>query len=438
MSEHLDGSRGVARAVGRCRPRAVCVHPVTPPTEISEALSHQAHAGELSSCEFVNAESEFAAMSMAIGASAAGVRAYAATAGQGLLSMAQALFDASERGLPIVMTADNRKLGAPTNTRNDQGDAMALRDCGWIQLYASDSQEAVDLHVQAFRIAEALSLPVMVCMDGSALTHGFEPKVPAQEDVDDFLPAFTSREVLDPDEPITVGTMAGPETFTEVRYLAHVKQLQALELIPTVAADFRNRFGRCSGGLLQHYHSAHAKTVVVTLGSVFGAVVEVVDELRERGHSIGAVALKCFRPLPASELGAALHRAERVIVLERAFAVGAGGIVSADLHAVLAAYPTEVVTAIAGLGGRGITRKSLRTLCYRGCAGNLGELQFLDLKRDILERELAGAQDGGRSGPLAESALRELEAVAPPNVPAGRSKPGARKPAEWAPVARGA
>ena len=413
MREQLEGSQAAARAVARCRPEVVCAYPITPQTHIVEALSRLVRAGELAPCEFVNVESEFAAMSVAIGASAAGARAYTATASQGLLYMAEALFNASGLGLPIVMTVGNRAIGAPINIWNDQSDAMALRDCGWIQLYAADNQEAVDLHVQAFRIAEALSLPVMVCMDGFVLTHAFEPlEVPPQEQVDDFLPEFSPRQVLDPDEPMTIGAMVGPEAFTEVRYLAHARQLQALELIPHVAAEFRSRFGRCSGGLLEHYHSAHAKTVIVTLGSVFGTLVEVVDELREHGESIGAVALKCFRPLPTRELRAALYEAERVIVLERAFAVGAGGILSADLHAALAPYPSEVLTVIAGLGGRAITRKSLRTLCYRGCAGNLGKLQFLDLKHGVVEGELARAQNAGRTGPHAESVLRELGAVA--------------------------
>ena len=180
MREQLEGSQAVARAVARCRPEVVCAYPITPQTHIVEALSRLVRAGELAPCEFVNVESEFAAMSVAIGASAAGARAYTATASQGLLYMAEALFNASGLGLPIVMTVGNRAIGAPINIWNDQSDAMALRDCGWIQLYAADNQEAVDLHVQAFRIAEALSLPVMVCMDGFVLTHAFEPlEVPA-------------------------------------------------------------------------------------------------------------------------------------------------------------------------------------------------------------------------------------------------------------------
>ncbi len=209
-------------------------------------------SGAIKRCEFINVESEFAAMSVAIGASAAGARAYTATASQGLLFMAEALFNASGLGLPIVMTVANRAIGAPINIWNDHTDAMSQRDCGWIQLFAETNQEALDLHIQAFRLAEELSIPVMVCMDGFILTHAYERvDVPTQEQVDAYLPPFVPRQVLDPSEPVSIGAMVGPEAFMEVRYLAHAKQMQALELIPGWAAEFRRAFGRDAGGLVR-------------------------------------------------------------------------------------------------------------------------------------------------------------------------------------------
>jgi 2-oxoacid:acceptor oxidoreductase gamma subunit (pyruvate/2-ketoisovalerate family) len=183
----IEGSRGVAEAVGLCRPEVICAYPISPQTHIVEALARQVKAGDLAPCEFVNVESEFAAMSVAIGASAAGARAYTATASQGLLYMAEALYNASGLGLPIVMTVANRAIGAPINIWNDHSDAMSQRDCGWIQLYAETNQEALDLHIQAFRIAEEVSLPVMVCMDGFVLTHAHERlEIPSQAQVDRF------------------------------------------------------------------------------------------------------------------------------------------------------------------------------------------------------------------------------------------------------------
>ena len=164
----------MAEAVALCRPEVICAYPISPQTHIVENLSQLVKAGELAPCEFVNVESEFAAMSVAIGASATGARAYTATASQGLLYMAEALYNASGLGLPIVMTVANRAIGAPINIWNDHSDSMSQRDCGWIQLYAETNQEALDLHIQAFRLAEELSTPVMVCMDGFILTHAVE------------------------------------------------------------------------------------------------------------------------------------------------------------------------------------------------------------------------------------------------------------------------
>src|SRR3954469_25900752 len=173
MLKQTEGSQAVAEAVALCRPEVICAYPISPQTHIVEGLGELVKDGTLKPCEFINVESEFAAMSVAIGASAAGARTYTATASQGLLYMAEALYNASGLGLPIVMTLANRAIGAPINIWNDHSDAMAMRDSGWIQLFATSNQEALDLHVQAFRLAEDLSLPVMVCMDGFVLTHAF-------------------------------------------------------------------------------------------------------------------------------------------------------------------------------------------------------------------------------------------------------------------------
>jgi pyruvate ferredoxin oxidoreductase alpha subunit len=406
MRSQLEGSQAVAQAVARCRPEVISAYPISPQTHIVETLADLVRLGEIEPCEYLMVESEFAAMSACIGAAAAGARTYTATASQGLLFMAEALYNASGLGLPIVMTVANRAIGAPINIWNDHSDAMSQRDSGWIQLYAESNQEAVDLHVQAYRLAEELSLPVMVCMDGFVLTHAFEPvDVPAQEVVDAFLPPFEPRQVLDPDDPVTIGAMVGPEAFAEVKVLMHAKQMAALDLLPTLAGEFAQAFGRTSGGLLRRYRSEDAETVVVALGSVLGTIEDVVDELREEGVRIGAVGVKCFRPWPAEELRAALAGAERVIVLEKAFAVGAGGIVGQNVRLALDGLGIPVHDVVAGLGGRPITRASLRRLAGDVLEGRLepGRLTFLDLDWSVVERELGRPQ-----GPHAENILRDL------------------------------
>jgi pyruvate ferredoxin oxidoreductase alpha subunit len=415
MRSQIEGSVAVARAVALCRPEVISAYPISPQTHVVEGLSDLIRTGELQPCEYLMVESEFGALSAAIGASAAGARAYTATASQGLLYMAEALFNASGLGLPIVMTVANRAIGAPINIWNDHSDAMSQRDCGWIQLYAESNQEAVDLHLQAFKLAEEVSLPVMVCMDGFVLTHAVEPvELPTQAEVDAFLPRFEPRQVLDPDDPVTIGAMVGPEAFTEVRYLMHAKQMQALDVVPEIAGEFAQAFGRSSGGHLRTYRSADAETVVLALGSVLGTIEEVVDELRESGVKIGAVGLKCFRPFPLEEVRQALSGARRVIVLEKAFAVGLGGIVGQNVRLAVSAEPVAVYDVVAGLGGRPITRASLHGLVADVIEARIepDRLTFLDLNRELVERELQRASDKRRSGPHAENILRDVGVVA--------------------------
>jgi pyruvate ferredoxin oxidoreductase alpha subunit len=415
VRRQLEGSQAVAKAVALCRPQVVSAYPISPQTHIVEGLSDLVRTGELADCRYLMVESEFAAMSAAIGASATGARTYTATASQGLLYMVEALYNASGLGLPVVMTVANRAIGAPINIWNDHSDAMSQRDCGWIQLYAESNQEAVDLHVQAYRLAEELSLPVMVCMDGFVLTHAVEAlDLPAQEQVDAFLPRFEPRQVLDPGDPVTIGAMVGPEAFTEVKYLMHAKQMQALDLVPEIAGEFSQAFGRSSGGLLRSYRSADAETVVVALGSVLGTIEEVVDELRDEGVKVGALGVKCFRPYPVDEIRDALAYAQRVVVVERAFAVGIGGIVGQNVRLSLADRRTPVFDVVAGLGGRPVTKRSLRALLADVLEDRLQphRLAFLDLNHDLVERELQRISASRRSGPHAENILRDVGAVA--------------------------
>jgi pyruvate ferredoxin oxidoreductase alpha subunit len=414
MLKQVEGSQAVAEAVALCRPQVIAAYPISPQTHIVESLSDRVRTGELLACEYLMVESEFGAMSACIGSSAAGVRTYTATSSQGLLFMAEALFNASGLGLPIVMTVANRAIGAPINIWNDHSDAMSMRDSGWIQLYAESNQEAVDLHLQAFRLAEELAVPVMVCMDGFVLTHAFERvDLPSQEQVDVFLPAMVPQQALDPDDPVTIGAMVGPEAFAEVKYLMHAKQVAALDAIPRIAAEFADSFGRASGGLVRPYRLDEAETVVVALGSVLGTIEEVVDELREQGVRVGALGVGCFRPWPIDEVRDALRGAKRVVVVEKAFAVGAGGIVGQNVRLAVSGLPVEVYDVVAGLGGRPITRASLRGLLDDVLEARLDPrpLHFLDLDTALVRRELQRTSAGHRPGPHAENMLRDIGTV---------------------------
>ncbi|MBV38560.1 MAG: pyruvate ferredoxin oxidoreductase [Rhodospirillaceae bacterium] len=413
MLKQVEGSHAVAEAVALCRPEVISAYPITPQTHIVEDLGTIVKAGGIENCQFMLVESEFGALSACIGSSAAGARSYTATSSQGMLFMMEAVYNASGMGLPIVMTVGNRAIGAPINIWNDWSDSMAARDSGWLQLFAETNQEAVDVHIQAFKLAEKLSMPVMVCMDGFILTHAYaRVDIPDQAEVDEFLPPFQPRQVLDPAAPLSMGAMVGPEAFTEVRYLAHHKQLKALEFISEQAAEFEAIFGRDSGGLIKSFETEGAETVVVTMGSVIGTMKEVLAGMREDGISIGGLTIRSFRPFPREALRQALKDAKRVIVFEKCLAVGMGGIVAMNMRTALQDFPIRVHSVIGGLGGRPITRANLRRMFEKGVRDELEEPHFHDVRMDVVNREIEREAAEHRSGATAENILHDVGVVA--------------------------
>ncbi len=413
MLKQIEGSQAVAQAVALCRPEVISAYPITPQTHIVEDLGSMVKSGELTPCEFLLVESEFGALSACIGSSAAGARSYTATSSQGMLFMMEAVYNASGMGLPIIMTVGNRAIGAPINIWNDWSDSMSARDAGWIQLFVESNQQAVDVHIQAFKLAEELSMPVMVCMDGFILTHSFtRVDIPSQEEVDGFLPPFRPRQVLDPAAPLSMGAMVGPEAFTEVRYLAHHRQREALQLIPQHAAEFERLIGRNSGGLLKEFDCAGKETVVVTMGSVIGTMLGVLEEMRGDGHSIGALTLRSFRPFPIEAVQNALKGAKRVIVFEKSLAVGMGGILANDVRMATRDMDLHVHSVIGGLGGRPLTRTGLRRMFEKGINDRLNRIHFHELQMDVVNRELEREKTQRDSGSIAENILQDVGVVA--------------------------
>ena len=409
MREVLEGSQAVARTVARCRPGVVCAYPISPQTHIVEALSVMARTGELSDCEYVNVESEFSAMSVSIGAAAAGSRAYTATASQGLLYMAEAVFNAAGMGLPIVMTVANRAIGAPINIWNDHSDAMALRDAGWLQLYAADNQEAADLHVIAFAAAEELGIPAMVCMDGFVLTHASDVvDLLTVEQVDGFLPAFRPQQRLDIDAPTTIGTMAGPESFTPTQHLPHLRFLDAAGVIARWSERFLDEFGREAGGLVARYDprtldrdrrapaAGPDDVTIVAMGSVLGTLQAALAPLREEGVPVRLLGVQSFRPFPDAALRDAVGGSRDVVVIDRALELGATGVLTGEVGRALAGTRSQVRCVVAGLGGRPILESSLQAVVRRALAHELPTLEFLDLKDGGVVAPLPGATEVAR------------------------------------------
>jgi pyruvate ferredoxin oxidoreductase alpha subunit len=412
MLEQLEGSKAMARTIALCRPQVVCAYPITPQTHIVEGLGELVREGDLLNCEFINVESEFAALSVAIGASAAGARAYTATASQGLLFMAEAVYNAAGLGLPIVMTLGNRAIGAPINIWNDHSDAMALRESGWLMLFAETNQEASDLHIIAFRLAEELSVPIMVCVDGFILTHAMERiDIPEQQTVDAYLPPYEPVQVLDPEDPISIGAMVGPDAFTEVRYLQYYKQQTSFRLIEDLSAEFAKKFGRQAGGLLREYQTGGAELVVVAMGSVNGTIKDVIDEMRAEDMRIGLVSLVTFRPFPTRALQEALGRAKDVLVIDKSLDAGMGGPLASNVGLALRnlAVAPRLHSAIVGLGGRPVTKASLHRMFRQAMIQPWEGPHFLDLNERVIAREIHRRGKARRSGPAAENILKILE-----------------------------
>ena len=387
MMQALEGSQAIARAVSLCRPGVVAAYPITPQTHIVENIAKLVADGQLH-CEFVSVESEHSAASVVLGAAAAGVRAYTASASQGILLMAEVLYNIAGLRVPLVLTCANRAVSAPLSIWNDQQDSMAVRDAGWIQLYCADNQEAVDTTIQAFRIAETLELPVMVCMDGFTLTHTLEPlDLPDQDQVDAFLPPYHFSRALDSQRPISIGTLVDPEHYTEVRFSHHQAMLEALDVIPAVDRAWHESVGRFYGGLMSIEGPKDAKVGILTLGSVFGTLADAQEENEVRPARL--IKLRSFRPFPVEALQQACRGLDDLIVLERAFSPGGGGIVGAEVRAALAelADPPRVHNFALGLGGRDVPMETYSRLLQAIDTAKPGRFSIFDVDLSLLPEE---------------------------------------------------
>ena len=379
MKKCLEGSHAVALTVNACKPKVVSAYPITPQTHIVEDLSKLLNDGK-ADFEFVRAESEFAAASMVLGASATGVRTYSATSSQGLLLMTEVLFTIAGMRLPVVMTCANRAVSAPINIWNDQQDSLTVRDSGWIMLYAEDNQEAVDLHPLAFKVAEKLRIPVMVNMDGFILTHTFETvSLPGEKELKKYLGIYKGEkgQILDINNPVTLGAFATPEHYLEIREDLQLDMLASLKTLKAEAKNYKNIFGQGSDKFVEYYGAKNAKVVFVAMGSVLGTIRETVDELNKSGKPAGVVKIKCFRPLPSADLIKALSPFKKIAVIDKAISLGNEGIVATEIKAVLQGTKKDITSVVAGLGGRDITREKLKIVYQKVLTGESG-LMFLN------------------------------------------------------------
>ena len=354
----MEVSIAVAEAVKLARTEVIAAYPITPQTHIVEHLSELVADGELDA-EFICVESEHSAMSACVGSSAAGARSFTATASQGLALMNEVVFIASSLRMPIVMVVANRSLSGPLSIWTDHSDTMSVRDCGWIQVFVENGQEAFDHTIIAFRVAEdrKVSIPVMVNMDGFILTHVIEPHVlMSQEDVDRFLPPFQPVNVLDTNHPVTMGDFAMPDIFTEVKKAQEVALRNSRPVIDQAWQEFGALTGRHYQAV-EAYRTEDAKVLLVAMGAMAETAMVAVDQLRERGQPVGLIKLRLWRPFPCEDLLRLAGHAEKLVVMDRAISFGA---VSNPVVTELAAlfYDQEerprIFNWVIGLAGRDV------------------------------------------------------------------------------------
>ncbi len=358
----IHGSRAIAEGAKLSNVQVIAAYPITPQTHIVEDLAQMVADGDLKA-EYVKVESEHSAMSACIGSSATGARTFTATSSQGLALMHEVLFIASGMRLPIVMANANRALSAPINIWNDQQDAMAERDCGWVQMYCETNQEALDTTIQAFRIAEdrEVLLPVMVNIDGFVLTHTIEPvEIPDKGQVKKYLPDYKPLLTLDPNVPMTQGAFADPSCYMEFRKEQEAAIDRALEVVRTADKEFGKIFGR-KYGLLEMYNMENADIVLVTLGSVAGTIKDVIDST----DNVGLLRIRLYRPLPKQEILDALKNAKVVGVIEKDISLGIGeGALYSEIKGLLYASELRPKTCgfVIGLGGRDVTLDNVKEI----------------------------------------------------------------------------
>ncbi len=363
MKRVLEGSHSVAEAVRLAKAEVIAAYPITPQTHIVERLSDFCADGSLNA-RYLRVESEHSAMAALIGASSAGVRTFTATSSQGLALMHEVLHWASGARLPIVLAEVNRALAPGWNIWTDQTDSLAQRDTGWIQLYCETGQEVLDTTLQAFRLAENVSLPVMVVLDAFYLSHTYEPvDVPDQEQVDRFLPPFTPRFMLDTERPCAFNQMAPPDVYMEMRRSIQEGMEEALGRFAEMEDEFKKIFGR-SYGAVEPIACEDAEIILVTSGTMSSTCRQLVKELRSRWEKVGILKIKLFRPFPAESIRRRLKTARKAAVIDRNFSFGSGGIFAGEVKAALCDIPERpvVFSFIAGLGGRDVTVGDLENI----------------------------------------------------------------------------
>lgn len=390
----ISGDDAVAVGVKLSRPHVIAAYPITPQTITVERLSDMVEEGELDA-EYMHVESEHSAISACMGASAVGARTFTASSSQGLLYMAEGLHYCSGGRYPVVMMNANRSVALPWSIYGDQRDSLSLLDCGWIQVYVEDAQEALDMIIQAYKIAEHKNIltPMMVNLDGFILTHTYElVDIPSQEDVDAFLPTFTTPNKMCFEEPKNLAFSSQPDDNTEFKYQQHIAMMDSIKVIQKTDDEFAEQFGRKYHGMIEEYCCEDADVVIAALGSICGTIRVVVDKMRSEGKKVGLVKIRYMRPFPQDEIIEITNRVKAIGVLDKDISFGFEGTVFTNINSAIAKAEKNVYKTnfVAGLGGRDITKQNIEDMfmkLFSGIENDRSEkVEFINLKVETNEQ----------------------------------------------------
>lgn len=374
MRKLLMGTHAVSRGVALARVQFIAAYPITPQTMVVEELSEMVASGEIKA-QFVKVESEHSALSACMGASAAGARAFTATASQGLLLMHEILHWAAGARTPIVIANVNRAIAPPWNLWTDQTDSLSQRDTGWIQYYCESNQEVLDTVLQAFRVAELTLVPAMLVLDAFLLSHTTEDvDVPDQADVDKFLPPFQPKFLLDPEHPTAFGSITGPDAYFDLKRIRHEDMQSVLQVAVDVDNDFKKQFGR-GYGIVEPYKCDDAELVLLTSGATASTMRLAVDALRAEGRAVGGIKVRLFRPFPGDEIAKLIGNAAKVAVIDRNLSIGMGGIFAQELKSALYGqkHTPAVFGFVTGLGGGDISPENISDMATHALKNKLPE-----------------------------------------------------------------
>jgi pyruvate/2-oxoacid:ferredoxin oxidoreductase alpha subunit len=363
MRDFMSGNDAVANAVLLCRTPLIAAYPITPQTSIYERLSSWEASGQLQGI-MMRTESEHSAMASCIGASLTGVRTFTATSSQGLGLMHEMLHFAAGCRLPIVMANVNRIISAPWGFWADHLDSLSQRDTGWIQFYCENGQEALDTVIQAYKIAEQVYLPFMICLDAFYVSHFVEPiEIPEPGLVDSFLPPIDLPHRLDVEKPGFLVPVVSSEKYREYKHLAHVGMDSVKEVAVNVDREFKAKFGR-GYGILEPFMVEDAEVVIVTAGSMTSTARLAISKMREEGKPIGLLKIRTFRPFPVEAVQRVLAGRKKIAVVDRNFSVGGGGIFCQELRSALVHSPDRplVFSFIAGSGGTDVNPDTIQKI----------------------------------------------------------------------------